>query len=208
MINKIIHKIQNNYILEVNATIFGAYLIFYVSEFASSFHVSGILAIVAFGLYMSVQGKMSISVECEHSVHNVWGYIGYLAETVIFILSGLIIGERVAEQQILNNASVVFHIFLDWPLLHIIRTGIMLAFWPLTRKFGYGQTFEEVILCSYAGLRGAIGLSLALVVAGDDKIDPYVQEIILFHVSGMCMLTLLINATTTGALVRKLGLSK
>ena len=28
------------------------------------------------------------------------------------------------------------------------------------------------------------------------------------HVSGMCMMTMFINATTTGYLVRKLGLSK
>lgn len=63
-------------------------------------------------------------------------------------------------------------------------------------------------MCSYAGLRGAIGLSLALVVANDKEIDPFTRDIILFHVSGMCMMTLLINATTTGWLVKKLGLSK
>lgn len=207
IIKNIIHFIQNKYVLEVNATIFGAYLIFYTAEF-TPLHVSGILAIVAFGLYMSKSGKISISANSEHSLHNVWGYIGFLAETVIFILSGLIIGERLTQKAHTLKAVHIRDILLDWPLLHIIRFSIMLLFWPITRRIGYGQSFKEIVLCSYAGLRGAIGLSLALVVANDNAIDPFVQDIILLHVSGMCMMTLLINATTTGFLVRKLGLSK
>lgn len=55
-----IHFIHNDYVLEANATIFGAYLIFYIAEF-TALHVSGILALVAFGLYMSKAGKTSIS---------------------------------------------------------------------------------------------------------------------------------------------------
>lgn len=137
LIKNIIHFIQNNYVLEVNATIFGAYLIFYVAEF-TPLHVSGILAIVAFGLYMSKTGKASISAVSEHSVHNVWGYIGFMAETVIFILSGLIIGERLSQKAHTLEGIHIVHLFLDWPLLHLIRFSIMLIFWPILRKIGYG----------------------------------------------------------------------
>ena len=31
--------------------------------------------------------------------------------------------------------------------------------------YEYGLTFKEIVLCSYAGLRGAVGLTLALMVA-------------------------------------------
>ena len=57
-------------------------------------------------------------------------------------------------------------------------------------------------------MRGAVGLSLALIVANTDEIPRAVQEIVLFHVGGVALLTLLINATTTGKLVMLLGLSK
>ena len=63
-------------------------------------------------------------------------------------------------------------------------------------------------MCSYAGLRGAVGLALALMVTNSKKVPKYIQDVILLHVGGVALLTLLINATTTGALVRKLGLSK
>lgn len=69
------------------------------------------------------------------------------------------------------------------------------------------MSFNQVILCSYAGLRGAVGLTLALMVAQSKKVDPFVQDIVLLHVGGVAILTLLINATTTGYLVKYLGLS-
>lgn len=51
-------------------------------------------------------------------------------------------------------------------------------------------------------------MSLALMVTVDDQIPSYIQDIILLHVAGIALMTLLINATTTGALVKYLGLSK
>lgn len=50
-------------------------------------------------------------------------------------------------------------------------------------------------------------MSLALMVVTSSYIDEYVKDIILLHVSGTALLTLLINATTTGLLVNYLGLS-
>jgi NhaP-type Na+/H+ and K+/H+ antiporter len=70
------------------------------------------------------------------------------------------------------------------------------------------MSFKQVIICSYAGLRGAVGLSLALIVAATPSVPKYVQDVILLHVGGVALLTLLINATTTGWLVNQLGLSK
>ena len=51
-------------------------------------------------------------------------------------------------------------------------------------------------------------MSLALMVVTSEFVKGYVKDIILLHVAGTALLTLLINATTTGALVNYLGLSK
>ena len=63
------------------------------------------------------------------------------------------------------------------------------------------MTFNQIILCTYAGLRGAVGLSLALMVATSPGIDRYIQDLVLLNVAGIALLTLLINATTTAKLV-------
>ena len=45
-------------------------------------------------------------------------------------------------------------------------------------------------------------------VAASEEVPRYIQDVILLHVAGVALLTLLINATTTGAVVNYLGLSK
>jgi len=95
IMSMILKRIHNNFVLEVNTTIVGSYLVFFIAE-STPLHISGILAIVALGLYMTRSGKTRISAESEHSVHHVWGYIGYMAETVIFILAGVILGKRLS----------------------------------------------------------------------------------------------------------------
>jgi NhaP-type Na+/H+ or K+/H+ antiporter len=46
---------------------------------------------------MTNSGKNQISRESEHNVHHVWSYIGFVAETVIFIVTGIILGQRSME---------------------------------------------------------------------------------------------------------------
>ena len=198
-------RIHNNAVLEVNTTIVFAYLIFYIAE-GTDLHVSGILAIVALGLYMTNTGKTRISAGSEHALHHVWSYIGFVAETIIFILSGVIMGVR-WETSSLGGADLA-KVFASYAMLHVIRFGVTLLFWPCLHASGYSVSFKEVVLISYSGLRGAVGLSLALIVANSPAIPAYIQEVILLHVAGVALLTLLINATTTGWLVKKLGLSK
>jgi NhaP-type Na+/H+ or K+/H+ antiporter len=89
-----LHYINNDYVLEVNLTIVSCYIMFYFAEF-TALHMSGIIALVALGLFMSFAGKTYISTGSSHALHHVWGYIGFCAETIIFILSGVIIGERI-----------------------------------------------------------------------------------------------------------------
>ena len=51
-------------------------------------------------------------------------------------------------------------------------------------------------------------MSLALMVAASSKVPRYIQDVVLLHVAGVALLTLLINATTTGILVKQLGLAR
>ena len=202
----LLRRIHNNFVLEVNTTIFISYLLFFIAE-STSVHVSGILAVVAMGLYMTNTGKTRISANSEHSVHHVWGYIGFVAETVIFILTGVIMGQRSVSDSEIGLVDY-FKLFGIYAVLHVIRFFMILVFWPLLSKLGYGMSFNQVVLCAYAGLRGAVGMSLALMVTASNKVPRYIQDVVLLHVAGVALLTLLVNATTTGTLVRYLGLSR
>lgn len=123
----------------MNSTIFISYLLFYVAE-STPVHVSGILAIVALGLYMTNTGKTWISAQSEHTIHHIWSYVGFVAETAIFIISGIIMGERGALD---NTITYIDYIKLlgIYVCLHIIRFFMIIVCWPLLNKIGYGMSF-------------------------------------------------------------------
>ena len=87
---------MNNHVLEVNLTVFVAYLTFYTAE--SVCGVSGILAILSLGLYMTKTGKTKISSASEEAIHHIWQYIGFVAETMIFILTGIIVAIKIFRE--------------------------------------------------------------------------------------------------------------
>ena len=90
-------RIHNQPVLEANLTVCMPYILFYTAEH-HSIHVSGILALVAMGLYMTNRGRVGISTESEEAIHAIWSYIGFAAETLIFLLTGLVLGgEFVAD---------------------------------------------------------------------------------------------------------------
>lgn len=134
-------RIHNNGTLEANATVFVSYLVFFLAE-GTSLHVSGILAIVTLGLYMTNSGKNQISRESEHAVHHVWGFIGFVAETVIFIVTGVILGTRLFG----TNTDLTYIDYLKtlgiYVVLHIIRFVCIFIHWPFLIKMGYGMSFN------------------------------------------------------------------
>mmetsp|Transcript_36294 Transcript_36294/g.82011 ORF Transcript_36294/g.82011 Transcript_36294/m.82011 type:complete len:369 (+) Transcript_36294:30-1136(+) len=60
----------------------------------------------------------------------------------------------------------------------------------------------------WSGLRGAVGLVLAIVVDEDDNVDQRIGSHFMFHIGGVAMLTILINAVLCAPLLRLLGLTQ
>lgn len=136
----IISRIKYNQVLEINATVSISYLIFYIAE-STPVHVSGIIALVVMGLYMTNIGKTRISSGSAHAVHHVWSYIGFIAETVIFIVSGIIMGQKAWHDNEIGTEDYIKLIGI-YIVLHFIRFFCILLFWPCLRKMGYGMSFK------------------------------------------------------------------
>lgn len=129
-----ISRVFNDRIMVISLSFFAAYMVFYVSE---EVKVSGILALVSLGLYMSGFGYTQISSLDEEACHQFWKYIGYLAETLIFLLTGYIVGADILWEQTDIQAIDWFKMVGLYIMLHVIR-GISicsLLYW--LRKFGY-----------------------------------------------------------------------
>ena len=137
----ILKRLHNNYVLEMNTTLFSSYLIFFLAEY-TVIHVSGILAIVTLGFYMTATGKTRISAESEHAVHHIWSYLGFTAETMIFMITGLVMGKRAIDPESQLLGIDYLRLIGTYVVLHIIRFISMLIFWPCLSRIGFGLTFK------------------------------------------------------------------
>eukprot|EP00614_Pseudopedinella_elastica_P008853 CAMPEP_0172606332 /NCGR_PEP_ID=MMETSP1068-20121228/26532_1 /TAXON_ID=35684 /ORGANISM="Pseudopedinella elastica, Strain CCMP716" /LENGTH=756 /DNA_ID=CAMNT_0013409007 /DNA_START=278 /DNA_END=2548 /DNA_ORIENTATION=+ len=86
-------------------------------------------------------------------------------------------------------------------ILHVVRFLMVFGFRGLAgleHRHGYGVGTKEGLVMVYSGLRGAVGLALAMEVEHDHHISEGVQHTVLVQVGGIVLLTLLINGTTAG----------
>ena len=190
----------NDSLFEITAIIGSAYLTFFIAE---SFHLSGVIGLVTLGLIMAGRGKTRISPEVGHFLHEFWVLAAFIANTLIFIIVGVIIAHRTRfEMEDFIDLAIVY------VGIHIIRGFIIFVLFPLMRKIGYGVTVKDSIVLWWGGLRGVIGLAMALIVAETSSIDHEIRDQFLFITAGIVLLTSLLNATTIKALVKGLGLTK
>lgn len=65
---------------------------------------------------------------------------------------------------------------------------------------------KEIFVLTFGGIRGAVTICLVLIVYKDHRLDSNFRSISLFLVSFCAIMTLLINGTTCGFIVKLIGL--
>ena len=97
----------------------------------------------------------------RETMHNVWGMIEWILNTFIFLLAGLIIGDRVLEKVKLEDVGYLFVLYL---LLMLVRCFVIALLFPLLSSTGHRCTRNEAIFMSWAGLRGVSYYSMIVMV--------------------------------------------
>lgn len=198
-----IRNVFNDALVETSLVIAAAYLTFYVAE--HTFHVSGVLGLVALGLIIGGVGRSRISPQVEHFMHEFWELAGFIANCLIFLIVGIVVAERSVFS--LNDFMLLGIFYVG---IHVVRALVIFVLYPLMNRSGYGLPKSDAIIVWFGALRGAIGLALALIVAGvdDQFISKEIKDQFLFFTAGIVTLTLLINASTIKYIVQALGLTK
>ena len=184
-----------------------AYASFYTAEF-TVLKTSGILSLVFLGFFMSRRGRTSISHSSEESFHNVFSYLSFGAETILFVLAGVIIGAKIFVDHQVIEWQDYLKVLALFVLLNLIRLGLVFALLPIFRKMGYGFDWRQTIVLGYSGLRGGVSLILALSVFLEEEFSKPLRYLVLFHTAGIALLSLLINGTTMAYLLKVLGLMR
>lgn len=184
----------DDHLLEVMLTTvvaFGAYLI------AEVFHVSGVMAVVAAGLVVGNIGmRDGMSPRSRLAVHAFWEYAAFVVNSVVFLLIGF---EAVAVRWWERPGLVIGGIVI----VLLARAISVYGLAPVFRLAGSPVPLAWQHLLVWGGLRGALSMALVLglpqTVPGRDAIVALTFGYVLF--------SLLVQGTTVGPLVRRLGLA-
>merc|ERR1719389_27206 len=93
-------------------------------------------------------------------------------------------------------------------ILGVIRAFMIAVCWIPMNLLGTPLSWKEGVVMVWSGLRGAVGLAMAIIVDLEPEIDRQTGSHVMFYVGGIAALTTLVNATTSAPLLRALGLTK
>jgi len=191
--------------IQVMLTILCAYGSFYIAE--NFFSTSGVLTSVSAATVLAVMGLSRMN--SIHAVETVWSVFEYMANTLIFLLAGLIIGRIIVERRDIITSQDYIWLLILYVILIFVRLATVFLFFPILRNLGCGMTWQEGLVCTWSGLRGAVGLALAIIMDIEPRVDREKGTRIMFMVGGIAALTLLINGSTTRYLLQylRIGMS-
>jgi NhaP-type Na+/H+ or K+/H+ antiporter len=188
-------------------TLVGAYLTFFVAE--SELGSSGVLATVCAAQVIAHSG-WPIVLDHEN-MEAVWKTVEFAGNTVIFVLAGTVLGNVcithwVEDSDVLGWSDTGYLVLL-WLVSNATRLLMLLLVAPALRRMGDGVSPKELLVMGWGGLRGAVGLALALSLRHSPAVDRKLGAQIVFHVGGMAFLTLAVNGTTVAPLLKYLGMT-
>ncbi|TQD74358.1 hypothetical protein C1H46_040114 [Malus baccata] len=210
--------IFNDTVIEITLTLAVSYVAYFIAQ--ESVGVSGVLTVTTLGMFYAAVARTAFKSESQQSLHHFWEMVAYIANTLVFILSGVIIAEGVlSSENIFDHGKSWLYLILLYVYVQIARFIVVAVSFPLLRYFGYGLDWKEAIILIWSGLRGAVALSLSLSVKASCYLRTQTSDssslissdtgvLFVFFTGGIVFLTLVVNGSTTHFILRLLDLDK
>lgn len=201
-------------IVQVSATFCMAYLSFFVAE--AVLHWSGVISVVFCGLTTKAVANSLI---IDHDMMDkFWALIEHLLNTVLFTTAGLVWGTLLGMDPYDNKqftGNDWWFLILTYVVMMVVRFLLFGLFFPLITRIGLKSKWKEMVFQAFGGLRGAVGIALAILINHEVKsatvvIDPRrdAGSELFGIVGGITLLTLFINGTACGPLLKYLKLNR
>ncbi|KAJ4974131.1 hypothetical protein NE237_007305 [Protea cynaroides] len=204
--------IFNDTVIEITLTLAVSYIAYFTAQDGAA--VSGVLTVMTLGMFYSSVARTAFKGEGQQSLHHFWEMVAYIANTLIFILSGVVIAQSVlhGDNHYESNGASWGYLILLYVFVQVSRAIVVAVLYPFLRYFGYGLDWKEAIILTWSGLRGAVALSLSLSVKrSSDNIaflDQNTGILFVFFTGGIVFLTLIVNGSTTQFILHLLDLDK
>ena len=179
-----------------------AYAAFILSQ--AIFNFSGVIAVVAAGIVVSRMTSEKLGLGHRRELARFWEYIGFLADTLIFLLVGLSI-TSLEDPTLFTSGFFIATVLVIIAVL-IARAVSVYGLIPLVNLVQKDRkiplSYQTVIF--WGGLRGAVALALVLSL----PVTMPFRDLLVGFTIVVVIFTILVSGTTIGTLVRKLHLSR
>jgi monovalent cation/hydrogen antiporter len=209
-----LHRHLDDAAIEIAITLltpFAAYLL------AEALDVSGVLAVMATGLYLSRQSSRFFSSNTRLQANAVWNVLVFLLNGLVFLLIGLQLRVILATLVSREPLTLFIDALLVCLAVVLVRIGcVVLAAFPLhlferylgprTRRPSWGN----VLIVAWTGMRGGVSLAAALalplaLVSG----EPFPQrDLVIFLTFCVILATLVGQGLSLAPLIRVLHLQE
>ncbi|XP_024466552.2 sodium/hydrogen exchanger 7 isoform X6 [Populus trichocarpa] len=204
--------IFNDTVIEIALTLAVSYIAYFTAQEGAG--VSGVLAVMTLGMFYAAVARTAFKGDGQQSLHHFWEMVAYIANTLIFILSGVVIAEGVLSSGNIfhNHGHAWGYLFLLYIFVQLSRFVVVGVLYPFLRYFGYGLDWKEATILIWSGLRGAVALSLSLSVKRTSDSSMYLSSetgtLFVFFTGGIVLLTLIVNGSTTQFILHLLDMDR
>lgn len=184
---------------------------------AESFHVSGVLAVVAAGLYVGWHAPRIFTPRMRIPAEAVWKMVVFFLNALAFLLIGLQL-PGLMERLDLNNHPEILTLALAVCIVSVIVRFI----WVYTMAYGLRwalnkyhcvqeqyPAWQNVFVVAWTGMRGVVTLALAFALPmtlADGSPFP-MRDLIIFLSTSVILFTLVLQGISLPWLTSKLTLS-
>ena len=147
---------------EATITFLSAYGM-YVLVQSTPIQVSGLIALVFGGVYLSHHGLRlgRLSPSSLKPLQDIWAYAGFLANTVIFVVCGLIMGAQAFTSSVVRGQDWG-HLIALYLWLNAVRFVTVLLFFPALRRPPHGLDVPQALMVRTASRTSLVLLALPL----------------------------------------------
>jgi len=177
--------------------------------------VSGVLAVVAAGLYVGRLSPAVVPSTTRLQANAVWDLLTFLINGLVFILIGLQLHGILSRIASHPTGTLVLDAALISLAVILVR---MLWVFPATALSHFrqrGQTndpalpWRQVTVVAWSGMRGVVALATALALPTRAGGAPFPQrDLLIFLTFGVILVTLLLQGLTLPRLIESLGVGE
>ena len=214
MFSKLIELVKGNEHLEITLTLLVAHFTFILTELISKhliilgheIHLSSIISTLISSMVMGNYGRFKMSAGVQEYMEKFWGYFAFVANSLVFILMGLMFAGLSIELKI--AILPILAIILVVAVARIVSVyGSVYIINTFKLEENIPQSWQQLL--SWGSLRGALAIVMVLLIPDDMTLTGWsfvfsIKDFITALTIGCIYFTLLVKATTIGFFIRKL----